>query len=376
MVPHAVRRIALQHKIFRLVKHRTLGTWLRRRFGRRLKAGRPGRPVQGEPVRVAVVGAGKHANHVLMPSLQQVPDLALAAVVVRTASSMDRMRERVKDQATPPLLTRDYREVMEAPDIHAVIVATPSSLHRDMVLDALRCGKHVFCEVSGVVVRSDIAPLRAATARPQAPVLQYGYRFCFIPVYNRMKEALQTFGTPGKRQWRLRYPSSLFLYSAALHMNGPMAWVEVRGQPGDEVWELGFAFRNGDEGVLEQYHYEPPGSPEEIVEVECDGERLVAESGSTLKRIRSDGSEEALAEMPFDTEMPYTPERLADGSDAAHEALTQRGYIPELQAFAEAIRQGGPSPCPLDVAVMHYHTAWALFEAVGTGARVEVEQPE
>ena len=386
MVPHAVRRFALQHKVFRLVKDRTLGTWLNRRVGRGLKGAGPRSPGPDEPIRVAVVGAGKHANHVLIPSLEYVPELKLAAAVVRTKASLKRMRGRFDAAHARPLLTRDYREVMESPEVDAVIVTTRSSLHCDMVLDALHCGKHVFCEVPGVVVPGDVTRVRAALSPANLrdlPIVQYGYRFCFTPLYERMKDELDRFGEPGRRRWRMRYPSSLHLYSAGLHMNGPFAWVKLRKGPSessadagsDEAWTIEFAFRNGDEGVLEQYDYHPAGArpPVELVEVECAGEKLIAESGTALKRVRADGAEEALAEFPFDVEMPYTPERLADGSDAAREALFQRGYIPELQAFARAIRKGAASPCPLDVAVMHYRTVWALFEAAAGRGKISTD---
>jgi len=40
----------------------------------------------------------------------------------------------------------DYREILDAPDIDGVIIATPLHLHASITLDALSAGKHVFCE--------------------------------------------------------------------------------------------------------------------------------------------------------------------------------------------------------------------------------------
>jgi predicted dehydrogenase len=45
-----------------------------------------------------------------------------------------------------PWRTGDYHELLGSPDIDAVVVALPNSLHMPVSVDALRAGKHVLCE--------------------------------------------------------------------------------------------------------------------------------------------------------------------------------------------------------------------------------------
>ncbi len=53
-----------------------------------------------------------------------------------------------KSQALAPeaAFVKDYRAILDDKNIKAVVVATPTHLHKQIVLDALQAGKHVYCE--------------------------------------------------------------------------------------------------------------------------------------------------------------------------------------------------------------------------------------
>ena len=319
------------------------------------------RPVPADrKIRVGLIGVGKHARHVLLPSIQCVPDLELAGLCVRTARSQ---AELASTWSVP--VVRRYEDLMKRDDVDAVIVATPSALHRYLVMDAVRCGKHVLCEAAGIVGELDIAQVAAATSGANA-VVQYGHRFWYAPIYAALARALQDFGRAGERSFRLIYPEAMHLYGIALLLNGSIAQVTAHGQEHDCTYDVEFA--NGDKGVFEPLPREP--SPErmaETVEVAWRGKKLVAEGGAVLKRVAASGEEAEIGRFEFDPAYAQDHSKLADGSDAARQALRERGYIPELESFVECIRSGREPIVGLEQAAAVFRLVWAMFESVGTG---------
>ncbi|QOZ30899.1 Gfo/Idh/MocA family protein [Bradyrhizobium sp. CCBAU 53421] len=70
--------------------------------------------------------------------------------------------------------------VLAEPDVDAVLLATPHSLHRSQVIAAARAGKHVFCEKPLALRRSDAAEMFAA-CRNAGVLLAVGHNRRFWP---------------------------------------------------------------------------------------------------------------------------------------------------------------------------------------------------
>ncbi|MFO0928777.1 MAG: Gfo/Idh/MocA family oxidoreductase [Gemmataceae bacterium] len=91
---------------------------------------------------VAIVGCGMIARfHVR--ALQDVPNTRLVAVVDRTEEIAARFRDTQKLQVDA---YGDLQQVLKRPDVHLIIIATPSGLHRDPSVAAALAGKHVVVE--------------------------------------------------------------------------------------------------------------------------------------------------------------------------------------------------------------------------------------
>lgn len=93
------------------------------------------------PVNVGVIGCGAWGRDVVK-TLAELSKANVAGV----AEHYPALLKRAKDSAPKATGYSDYRQLLENKDIKAVVVATPTHQHKQVVLDALAAGKHVYCE--------------------------------------------------------------------------------------------------------------------------------------------------------------------------------------------------------------------------------------
>lgn len=100
------------------------------------------RYTSNDKIRVAVIGTGIMGHNDLSTALK-VPGVELAGACDLYTGRLERMKELYGKNL---FTTRDYRELLLRKDIDAVIVATSDHYHARISTDALKSGKHVYCE--------------------------------------------------------------------------------------------------------------------------------------------------------------------------------------------------------------------------------------
>jgi predicted dehydrogenase len=93
-------------------------------------------------IRVGFIGAGANTRLHHLPKLRAQRGVELAAVANRSRES----GERVAKDFGIARVYDDWREVVRAPDLHAICIGTWPYMHCEMTLAALAAGKHVLCE--------------------------------------------------------------------------------------------------------------------------------------------------------------------------------------------------------------------------------------
>jgi myo-inositol 2-dehydrogenase/D-chiro-inositol 1-dehydrogenase len=83
----------------------------------------------------------------------------------------------------------DYEALLEDPQVEAVVIATPTSLHAEMIERAARAGKHVFTEKPPALTRESALPALAA-ARAAGIALQVGFQRRFDPDWREAKRRI------------------------------------------------------------------------------------------------------------------------------------------------------------------------------------------
>lgn len=95
-----------------------------------------------EPIRLGFIGAGGICEQRHLPNLATMSGVELVAVCNRSPESSRRVQEKWGFART----TEDWRQIIEASDIDAILIGTWPYLHCEVSLAALAAGKHVFCQ--------------------------------------------------------------------------------------------------------------------------------------------------------------------------------------------------------------------------------------
>ncbi|MDT0605756.1 Gfo/Idh/MocA family protein [Croceitalea rosinachiae] len=93
-------------------------------------------------INLALIGSGIQGIYDTSSALR-VPGVQLVAACDLYSGRLDRAKELWGDSI---FVTRDYRKILQHKDIDAVIIATPDHWHQKITIDALKEGKHVYCE--------------------------------------------------------------------------------------------------------------------------------------------------------------------------------------------------------------------------------------
>lgn len=127
------------------------------------------RPAPGDRITVGMIGAGARA-HELVEAIKKHPQAEIVAVADAYKGRVERAIERTRGRARA---VKSYQEILADESIDAVVVATPDHWHRQMIVEAVRAGKDVYCEKPMTYRSSDGAEIIRA-ARETGRMVQVG----------------------------------------------------------------------------------------------------------------------------------------------------------------------------------------------------------
>jgi predicted dehydrogenase len=167
----------------------------------------------GHPVNIGVIGCGVWGREII-DVLSRLPN----APVVALCDTYEAFLRRANKLAAHARPFTDYKELLAQPDVQAVVVATPTHLHKEIVLAALQAGKHVYCEAPLAHTVEDARAIAAAARAAVKVNFQPGLQTRSDPQRHFLLEFVRT-GAIGKdtmvraqwhkkESWRRAAPSS------------------------------------------------------------------------------------------------------------------------------------------------------------------------
>ena len=168
------------------------------------------------PVRYGVIGCGAIAQRRHIPECAANPNSKLVALADPVKQRVDELAAKYKAKGYT-----DYKELLKDPNVDAVVVAGPNSLHASQSIDALNAGKHVLCEKPMATTREDARAMIDA-AKKNAKFLMIGLNQRLMPPHVKAKKILQSgslgnvlsfrtaFKHPGPEGWSVDAGKSWF----------------------------------------------------------------------------------------------------------------------------------------------------------------------
>jgi len=163
-------------------------------------------------INAAIVGLGWWGKTLVEAVSGVSDDIRFVAGTTRSLSDDSRNFAGEHDFELRP----SYEDILADPDIDAVVLVTPNSLHSAQTISAAEHGKHVFCEKPFALTGSDAAAAVAAI-ESAGLTLALGYNRRFHPEMNKLRDMINSgeLGTVLHIEATMTFPNALFLTADA-----------------------------------------------------------------------------------------------------------------------------------------------------------------
>jgi predicted dehydrogenase len=294
-----------------------------------------------EPVRWGVLGLARIVRRTI-PAIRAAGNARLVAVATRrppAAAAQVALQPDLRVHHT-------YEALLDDPEIEAVYIPLPNTLHAEWAVRAAAAGKHVLCEKPLATMRVDVERM-AAAARAHGTLLMEGFMWRFHPQHARVRELLAGGAIGEPRLVRAGLSFTIDRSTPNIRLN--------RALGGGVIWDVGcyvvsiarflFATEPATMGATARVDPELEVDLSLAALVTFPGDRVALLDASMEYARRSAyevvGTGGSLRISQFWTE-PETAVRLtvtaADGSEAVEVIPPADHFILEVEHFSDAVR--------------------------------------
>lgn len=325
---------------------------------------------------ISMIGAGNFARLIMFPILSRIGDVSWRGLC--TARGMN--AEHSGRKMNFAFATTDVAEILEDASTRAVFIATRHNLHAELLMGALRAGKHVFVEKPLCIREEELSEIARCLEElgDACPLLMVGFNRRFAPATERLRS-----------HFRESSPLSVS-YRFAPGAIPPEAWPQdeeigggriigeachaidtcmaIAGSPPIKVYAESVAKSNGLETTDDRVFITMRHSDGSVsnISYQAGGDRA-----APVERIEVYGGGRTGIVDSWDSVELWGGNKLTRASGGKN-----KGHEAELRAFVQACRTGGEWPISWEHL---YGTAWASLAAVrslreGLPVRLDIDE--
>ncbi len=321
-------------------------------------------------VKLGVLGAGLYANSTLLPVIKNNKDFELIGI----ASSGGLHAQHSGKKYGFQYATSSDDEIINDPNVNTVAILTRHDTHADLVIKALKAGKHVFVEKPLAINSVQLLAINKQLKANSQSLLTVGFNRRFSPLALKLSASLSHRSEPLHAHYRVNagyiplnhWTQDINLGGGRIIGEGchfidlitflvgaaPVS-VTAHALPDNGKYRMDnvsmtFTFPDGSIGVVDYLASGDKSFQKERVEVFCAGQIAVLDDYRSLTIVK-------------------------DGKRSVEKLSAQdKGWKNEMQVFARAIREGGTPPIPYDQLIGVTQSTFAAVESIQNNKLIEI----
>ena len=322
-------------------------------------------------VNLGVLGAGLYANATLLPAIKKISDIELVGI----ASSGGLHAQHSGKKFGFQYATSSDNEILNDPNINTIAILTRHDSHADLVIKALKAGKHVFVEKPLAVNSKQLGQINKLLISNLRSLLTVGFNRRFSPLAQSLNSQISNLREPKYIHYRVNAGCLPFnhwtqdpalgggrIIGEACHFIDFITFlvgaapVSVTahalpdgGKYREDNVSMTFTFPDGSLGIVDYLANGDKSFPKERVEVFCGGQIAILDDFVSLQTVK-------------------------DGKKKEERGAQDKGWKNEWIAFAKAIREGGQPPIPYEQLIGVTKSTFAAVEAIRSKSVVQIKK--
>ncbi|HSG42213.1 MAG TPA: Gfo/Idh/MocA family oxidoreductase, partial [Anaerolineales bacterium] len=318
---------------------------------------------------LGVLGAGLFANAVLLPSVKKAGDIELVGI----ASSGGLHAQHSGRKFGFQYASSDDNEIINDPNVNTVAILTRHDSHADLVIKALKAGKHVFVEKPLAITPEQLKKIERQLRFTNNGLLTVGFNRRFAPLAHKLHASLKDRIEPLHAHYRVNAgPIPLDHWTQDPNIGGGRIIGEAchfidfitflvgevpisvsahalpdNGKYREDNVSMTFSFLDGSIGVVDYLANGDKSFAKERVEVFCGGQVSVLDDFVSLETVR-------------------------DGRKMRTKSAQDKGWVNEWKVFVKSIQEGGELPIPYEHLVGVTKSTFAVIESIRSGQVIKI----